>query len=172
MDWHNQIERKSVKRRHTRGIQLNESQCAVRFPELRLIFIKRGSMEDRGIIKCPGNVKRIHSDIHRFMGHDYHIDKKEKLHRYGSKTLILHHRPHRPKYNLNLSFISLNKEYVEFCMKNYETTTKDNPRAKPIRNLKLAIRVEERLRKSENEIKKILKQNSSNHFNSITPPPP
>lgn len=57
-------------------------------------------------------------------------------------------------------------------MKNYETATKDNPKAKPIRSLELAAKVDEHLRNSETEIKKIMEQNTGKFFKIIIPPSP
>jgi hypothetical protein len=118
------------------------------------------------------NIKRIHDEIHEYMGHEYQVDKEEILHDDGSKTLVLHHSSGRPQYHLDLSFVSLNRDYVEFCMKNYETATKDNPKAKPIRSLELAAKVDEHLRNSETEIKKIMEQNTGKFFKIIIPPSP
>jgi hypothetical protein len=125
-----------------------------------ILFSNASELED---------VKRIHHEIKGYMGHEYHIDKKETLHENGSRTLVLHHHSDRPQYHLDLSFVSLNRDYVEFCMEKYETATKDNSRAKPIRSQKLAAKVEENLRNSETEMKKIMEQNPGKFFKIITP---
>jgi len=115
------------------------------------------------------NAKRLHNEIQEYMGHDYHIDKKEIMHEDGSKTLIIHHHPEKPTYKLTLSFVSLNEDYVEFCMKAYEDNTKNIPGARPLRNLKLAAKVEDKLRKLEIKIEEIMENHSGKIF-TITPP--
>jgi hypothetical protein len=117
------------------------------------------------------NAKRLHNEIPCYMGHDYHIDKKEILHDDGSKTLIIHHRPEKPTFKLNLSFIVFNEDYAKFCMEKYNVSTKNIPGARPIRNLKLAAKVEDCLHKLEIEINEIMKNNSGKFF-TITPPKP
>jgi hypothetical protein len=118
------------------------------------------------------DVKRIHREINEYMGHEYRVDKEETLHEDGSKTLVLHHHSDRPYFHLDLSFVSLNRDYAEFCMENYKTATKDNLSAKPIRSLKLAAKVEEHLHNSETEMKKIMEQNFGKFVKIIIPPSP
>ena len=115
------------------------------------------------------NVKRIHRDVSEYMGHDYHIEKTEDIHADGSKTLILHHRPDKPRYSLDLSFVSFNREYAEYCKEIFEKTTKNNPRAKPIRDLKLAAKVEECLHIKEDQVKEIMEKNRGKFFTFATP---
>ena len=70
-------------------------------------------------------------------------------------------------------FVAFNRKYAEFCMENYVKTTKNNPSAKPIRSLKLAAKVDERLCNSEKGINEIMRKNpgkNRSHF-SDTPSP-
>jgi hypothetical protein len=115
------------------------------------------------------NVKRIHRNVSEYMGHDYHIDKTEDIHADGSKTLVLRHRPDKPRYILDLSFVSFYRGYAEYCKEIFEKTTKNNPKAKPIRDLKLAAKVEECLRTKEEQVKEIMEKNQGKFFTIATP---
>jgi len=115
------------------------------------------------------NVKRIHREVSEYMGHDYHLEKTEEIHADGSKTVVIHHRPEKPRYNLDLSFVSFNREYADYCKKIFEETTKNNPRAKPIRSIKLAAIVEECLLSKEEQAKEIMEKNQGKFLTLTTP---
>jgi len=117
-------------------------------------------------------VKKIHRDMLEYMGHKCDFKKTENFHADGSKILLLHRHSDKPRYILDLSFISFNKDYAKFCMRNYLKTTKNNPRANPIRNSKLAAIAEERLHNLESEISEIIRTNPGRVFTIFTPPTP
>lgn len=115
------------------------------------------------------NVKRIHREMSGYMGHDYHIEKTEKKHADGKRTVILRRHPKKLEFTLDLSFVSFNRKSVESCLKKFTKITKNNPRPRPIRNLRLSEKVEECQRKSEEKIIAIMNENHGRIFTYACP---